>query len=44
MTTFASAVRSYEKQCLNKDFPSETVMAFVVELEFAKGMNRILNY
>lgn len=44
MTTFASAVRSYEKQCLNKDIPSETVMAFLVELSQRDRYDLYLHY
>lgn len=32
MTTFAKAVRKYEKQCLKNDVPPQTVMAYLVEI------------
>ena len=44
MTTFASAVRSYEKQCLQKEIPSETVMAFLVELSQRERYDLYLHY
>ncbi|MBR2812979.1 MAG: peptide chain release factor N(5)-glutamine methyltransferase [Solobacterium sp.] len=32
MTTFAQAVRKYEKECVSRDIPAETVMAYLVEI------------
>lgn len=44
MTTFAKAVRQYEKQCVQNGIPSETVMAFLVELSQKERYNLYMNF
>lgn len=44
MTTFAKAVRAYEKQCESRDIPAETVMAFLVELSQKERYDLYLHY
>lgn len=44
MTTFAKAVREYEKQCVKHDVPEETVMAYLVELSQLERYNLYMHY
>ena len=44
MTTFAKAVRGYEKMCEEHDIPAETVMAYLVELSQRERYNLYLHY
>lgn len=44
MTTFAKSVRNYEKLCEQSDVPSETVMAFLVELSQRERYDLYLHY
>ena len=44
MTTFAKAVREYEKLFLEHDVPQETVMAYLVELSQLERYNLYLHY
>lgn len=44
MTTFAKAVRNYEKLCRKNDVPEETVMAYLVELSQLERYNLYMHY
>lgn len=44
MTTFAKAVRAYEKECRARDIPAETVMAYLVELSQQERYKLYQNY
>ncbi len=44
MTSFAKAVRAYEKKCDACDVPSETVMAYLVELSQKERYNLYAHY
>jgi len=44
MTTFAKAVRDYEKLCRKNDVPEETVMAYLVELSQQERYSLYLHY
>jgi release factor glutamine methyltransferase len=44
MTTFSKSVREYEKACEKNDVPSETVMAFLVELSQRERYDLYLHY
>ncbi|NCB32804.1 MAG: protein-(glutamine-N5) methyltransferase, release factor-specific, partial [Erysipelotrichia bacterium] len=44
MTTFAQSVRAYEALCEQNDVPSETVMAYLVELSQQERYSLYLHY
>ncbi len=44
MTTFAKAVREYEKLCEQHDVPQETVLAYLVELSQLERYNLYMHY
>jgi release factor glutamine methyltransferase len=44
VTTFAQAVRAYEKECRARDIPEETVMAYLVELSQQERYKLYQNY
>ncbi len=44
MTTFAKAVRKYEKLCVKNDVPTETVMAYLVELSQRERYNLYMHF
>lgn len=44
MTTFSKSVRRYEKLCVQKQIPEETVMAFLVELSQKERYDLYLHY
>ena len=44
MTTFAKAVRKYEKLCVKNDVPAETVMAYLVELSQRERYNLYMHF
>ena len=44
MTTFAKAVREYERKCIRNEVPPETVMAFLVEISEKERFDLYMHY